>query len=315
MPIVHYRPRFPAAVVAVPPATLTKPVVPTKPTIPVPPVTAKTSPTRAVVTPTKTAVTTKPVVPPTTKATVPVTPPVVPSTTLPLTPSTTSSVPIIPSTTPLSSSSTPTTPINNTASKATLIASPGAPSTSSSASASPSSATSVTALAAGIIGGLAGVIITGVLVAFFLRRWHRDRRARSPSRDSMNFDAKNFRRSGIMLESSPPPRVPEFGTPSVRSVHMDYPRTHSRQNLIPQHQYQQYQQPFMHSQPQSASPYSPYSPDNPTQVGGYAYPIPANPSYMSPGPQDYPPELHRQGIAGAAPHYQYQNNEDAYGGI
>ncbi|KAF8181195.1 hypothetical protein K438DRAFT_1841374 [Mycena galopus ATCC 62051] len=322
MPVVHYRPRV---AVAVPPVTVTKVVATTKPATHLPATVVKPS-APVVVSVAKTAATTKVVIP--TKATASAAASAVRSIALPLTSS------IAPSTTQLSSettpSTTPATVAKVTAAPGTLVAShtttSASASASPSASLSPSSSSSTSVVATGIIGGLAGVILTGLLVAFFFRRWNRDRRTRSRSHDSMNFDAKTFRRSAVMLDndSPPPPRVPEFSSgTNFRSVPMGY---HGHQTLIVQHQY-----PYtVHAPPSHRYPYSPDTP-TPSPVGGYStpeypYPISSNPFYIPPGVQQgYPPESHRQSIRSArepptlsqAPHYHYQNehNEDAYGGM
>ncbi|KAJ7319435.1 hypothetical protein DFH08DRAFT_970815 [Mycena albidolilacea] len=298
------------AVVVVP--TTTKAVV--KPTATLPATVKKT--TAVVATTAKVPATTKAVVPPT-KATLPATtlpattlpaitlpattPAVVPATTLPLTTSK-PPTPIAPTTTTPLTTSSPATSSTATSVLASLAASSPSPSPSPSTSVSPSSSTSVTAVAAGVIGGLVGIAVTGLLVAFFLRRWHRDRRR---SRESINFDAKHFRRSAVMLDSSPPSlREPEFRNGSVRSMRMDY---HPPTVVHMHHPY-----PYIHPQP------SPY-PDTPA-YGSPEYPIAQNPFYVPAGQQGYPPPMHRQGSGGhpgavPPPHYHYGNHEDAYGGM
>ncbi|KAJ7649061.1 hypothetical protein DFH06DRAFT_1135316 [Mycena polygramma] len=339
MPEVHYRPRFPAAVVTGP---VTPIVATAKPTVVKPTVVKPTTPLPV----TKTPARTTKVIPPTTKATAPVVVPTKP--TVPVTPSSV----IIPPTLPLTISSTTTTssssviPIstiparnsnNSKTSKSTLASPSSAANTvaakgtavarvSPSVSASPStssvpstsSSTSVPAVAVGIIGGLVGVVLTGVLVAFFFfltgllqRRWNR----RSRIRDSINFDAKNFRRSAIMLESPRPPQEPDFGRGggSIRSVPMDYHRT-------PPVVHQQY--PYMHAPPTTYPPNTPSYP-------AVDYAIPANPFYSPPAYQGYPPDLNRGSFQNgshpvAAPpppppapqqQYYHDNHDDAYGGM
>ncbi|KAJ7627840.1 hypothetical protein DFH06DRAFT_1442688 [Mycena polygramma] len=324
MPGVHHRPRFPAAVVTGP---VTPIVATAKPTVVKPTVVKPTTPLPVTKTP---AQTTK-VIPPTTKATAPIvvptkpTVPVTPSSviippTLPLTISsttTTSSTSVIPiSTIPTSKSTlaSPSSAANTVAAKGSAVArvSPSvsaSPSTSSVPSTS--SSTSVPAVAVGIIGGLVGVVLTGVLVAFFFRRWNR----RSRIRDSINFDAKNFRRSAIMLESPRPPQEPDFGRGggSIRSVPMDYHHT-------PPVVHQQY--PYMHAPPTTYTPNTPSYP-----AADYA--IPANPFYSPPAYQGYPPDLNRGSFQNgshpvAAPpppppapqqQYYHDNHDDAYGGM
>ncbi|KAJ7813892.1 hypothetical protein B0H14DRAFT_1431106 [Mycena olivaceomarginata] len=315
MPIIHYRPGRAPAVVVVP--TTTKAVV--KPTTPLPATVKKTT---AVVAPTaKVPATTKAVVPPT-KATLPATtlpattlpattPAVVPTTTLPLVRFTTAFWRTRPNHVGFRPPASPRRPSRQALQPLRrrpllywppwLLSSPS-PSPSPSTSVSPSSSTSVTAVAAGVIGGLVGIAVTGLLVAFFLRRWHRDRRR---SRESINFDAKHFRRSAVMLDSSPPSlREPEFRNGSVRSMRMDY---HPPTVVHMHHPY-----PYIHPQP------SPY-PDTPS-YGTPEYPIAQNPFYVPAGQQGYPPPMHRQGSGGhpgavPPPHYHYGNHEDAYGGM
>ncbi|KAF7341140.1 hypothetical protein MVEN_01848600 [Mycena venus] len=306
MPIVHYRPRVPAAAAVVPPAT-TKVVVPTTP---LPPTKVRTS-TRVVVSTARAAATTK-VVPvlPTTTHIIATTPTVALTTTQPLTTSSSlissSTIPLITSTT-----TTPRTTPVKTAVKATSVAfssSPAAALASPSTSVSPTSGVSGGTIAAGVIGGLVGIAVTSIVVAFVLRRWHRNR---SRSRESMNFDAKNFRRSAVMLESSPPPLPPDFGSrTSVRSVPMAMDYRHHQTSMVAHHY------PYMHAQ----AMHSPYTPDTPSYGSSPDYHIPPNPFYVPPRSQGYPPEMHRQGSGGglpgaAPPHYHYENHEDAYGGM
>ncbi|KAJ7052392.1 hypothetical protein C8F01DRAFT_1171004 [Mycena amicta] len=93
------------------------------------------------------------------------------------------------------------------------------PSSSPSHCTTPSSAASVSTIAAAIVSSIVGLAIAGLLVAFVLRRWNRQRRARA--RESIvNFDAKTFRRSAHLLNdpSSPlPPPNPHFGGNSSRA--------------------------------------------------------------------------------------------------
>ncbi|KAJ7052379.1 hypothetical protein C8F01DRAFT_1090603 [Mycena amicta] len=130
----------------------------------------------------------------------PVVSPVLPTTSLPLSPSS----PILPSsslTLPrtssvLSSSSTTSLPA---ATKSPVIKSAPKSSSSPSPSTTPSSAASVSTIAATIVSSIVGLAIAGLLVAFVLRRWNRQCRARA--RDSIvNFDAKAFRRSAHLLD-------------------------------------------------------------------------------------------------------------------
>ncbi|KAJ7048802.1 hypothetical protein C8F01DRAFT_1275964 [Mycena amicta] len=194
--------------------------------------------TAKVIVPVKTtAVVVKPTVPAKTTAkdillssptslSVPVVPPVLPTTSLPLSPSS----PILPS----SSSTLPTTssvlPSSSTTSLPAATKSPAvksAPKSSSSPSPStrPSSAASVSSIAAAIVSSIAGLTIAGLLVAFVLRRWNRQRQAQD--RESIvDFDAKAFRRSAHLLDdpSSPLPLPnPHFtSTGTGASMHSVY---------------------------------------------------------------------------------------------
>ncbi|KAJ6537674.1 hypothetical protein B0H19DRAFT_1382413 [Mycena capillaripes] len=310
MPVVHYRPRASGAAVAGPVALPTTPVVATtKPVKPVPPTTVNTS-TRSTA---KATATTK-VVPTTAKTSIPATPSVIPITSPPittpsLTPSPTTSSTVIPTTASSSTLTSLTAHPKTTPSKVSSVVSISASASASGSTVpSPSSSTSVTALTAGIIGSLAGVALTGMLVAFFFRRWNR----RSRTRESMNFDAKNFRRSAIMLDSPRGPQPPEFssGGASIRSGRMGYQHT----SMVAHPQYS-----YMHAPPSAYT----HSPDTPN-YGHAGYPIPPNPFSVPPVHQGYPPESHRQGSfhgghPGAAPppppHYPYENYNDAYGGM
>ncbi|KAK7038342.1 hypothetical protein R3P38DRAFT_3182437 [Favolaschia claudopus] len=326
MPGVHYRPRVPVPVPAAAAAATSKVVTTAKK--PVTPV----RPTATVKKPTTTAKTTVP----TTKAVLPtsktVITPVPPSTTSPILPSTTSeesstTKPILPSTTASDSETTPLPSDSSTSppiapSPSGDVARDGAALPSSSNTIAPSGSASVPAVTAGIIGGLVGIAITGFIVAFFLRRWRRDRRRLH--RDSLNFDAKTFRRSAIMLEDTssmtpPPPRAPEFGAgsrSSIRSVPMNY---HQPAMVVVQQAPSQYS--YMHAQ--AAQP-SPYTPDTPGYgvLGGLEYHTPQNMYYTTAVPvvqQGYPPEMHRQMSGGhpvgAPPSYRYDTHEDPYGGM
>ncbi|KAJ7926239.1 hypothetical protein B0H13DRAFT_1862509 [Mycena leptocephala] len=309
MPIVHYRPRVEDAVAPAAPITTAA-----RPTTKVAPTTKVKTSTRVIVSETAKATATTKVVVPATTTTVPVTPSVIHSTTL--LPTATSIITSSISTTQLTSSlkttlSTSVAPTKTIAAKVSSVALIS-PSVSSSASASTSSSTSFPAVAAGIIGSVVGVMLTGLLVAFFFlkanvsqRRWNR-RRSRV---QSINFDAKNFRRSAIMLENSYTPRAPEFSSStSIRSVPMDH-----RTTMHAHHQYS-----YMHPPP------SAYTPDTPS-YGTPEYAISPNPFYAGPVQQGYPPEMHRQGsytngghpgvVPPPPPHYNYENNEDAYGGM
>ncbi|KAJ7140430.1 hypothetical protein C8R46DRAFT_1361283 [Mycena filopes] len=331
MPGAHHRHglRVPAAAAAAAAVPTTKPVVVTtkKPVVPVK-TTAKVVTTAKVpVTPTKPVV---PVVPTTTKPIVPVTTPSLPvsvpivSPSLPLTTLTSVTTPIAPLstsspvTTPSLTPSTPTTPSPSN----TILADAGASaSPSPSSSVSPTSSTSVTAVAAGVIGGLVGVIITGVIVAFFFRRWH-GRRSRARGRESINFDPKSFRRSGVMLPEDPLPGAPRpfahSSSSSVRSVPMDYNR--------PMQQQQGYPSPYMQPSPYGSGGYADTpgyrTPElqYPVQhafYGGAGAPMsmqaPQDPMHMASA--GYPPPQQAQAQAHHYPGPYHASTDDAYGGM
>lgn len=65
-------------------------------------------------------------------------------------------------------------------------------------------ALSTGAIVGSVAGGLAGLAIFGLLIAFILRRW------RKRSRDD-DFDASEFRRSAFVVDSSNPPTMAERG--------------------------------------------------------------------------------------------------------
>ncbi|KAJ7049376.1 hypothetical protein C8F01DRAFT_1183617, partial [Mycena amicta] len=99
------------------------------------------------------------------------------------------------------------------------------PSSSPSPCTTPSSAASVSTIAAAIVTSIVGLAIAGLLVAFVLRRWNRQRRARA--RESIvNFDAKTFRRSAHLLDDPssplPPPNLHFTGTGTRASMHTVY---------------------------------------------------------------------------------------------
>ncbi|KAJ7073565.1 hypothetical protein C8F01DRAFT_1097749 [Mycena amicta] len=224
----HFRPRKPlpapaAAVVE----TTKKAVVPVKTTAKVvAPV--KTTAKATVVKPTVPVKTTAKVILPTlpTSLSLPVVSPVLPTTSLPLSPSS----PVLPSTSstlPTTSSALPSSSTTSlpAATKSPVVKSAPKPSSSPSPSTTPSSAASVSTIAAAIVSSIVGLAIAGLLVAFVLRRWNRQRRARA--RESIvNFDAKTFRRSAHLLDdpSSPlPPPNPHFtGTGTRASMHSVY---------------------------------------------------------------------------------------------
>ncbi|KAJ7048795.1 hypothetical protein C8F01DRAFT_1188278 [Mycena amicta] len=119
----------------------------------------------------------------------------------------------------LPSSSTTSLPA---ATKPPAVKSAPKSSSSPSPSTTPSSAASVSTIVAAIVTSIVGLAIAGLLVAFMLRRWNRQHRARA--RESIvNFDAKTFRRSAHLLDdpSSPlPPPNPHFtGTGTRASMH------------------------------------------------------------------------------------------------
>ncbi|KAJ7048791.1 hypothetical protein C8F01DRAFT_1188255, partial [Mycena amicta] len=112
-----------------------------------------------------------------------------------------------------------------TATKSPAIKSAPKPSSSPSPSTTPSSAASVSTIAAAIVNSIAGLAIAGLLVAFLLRRWNRQRHARA--RESIvNFDAKAFRRSSHLLDDPssplPPPNPHVGGNTSRASLHSVY---------------------------------------------------------------------------------------------
>ncbi|KAJ7049369.1 hypothetical protein C8F01DRAFT_1378621 [Mycena amicta] len=153
-----------------------------------------------------------------------------PTTSLPLTTPWSPSSPILPSSSSsllttssvLPSSSTTSLPA---ATKSPAVKSAPKPSSSPSPSTTPSSAASVSTIATAIVSSVVGLAIAGLLVAFVLRQWNRQRHARA--RESIvNFDAKTFRRSSHLLDdpSSPLPTPnPRFGGNSSRaSLHSVY---------------------------------------------------------------------------------------------
>ncbi|KAJ7048815.1 hypothetical protein C8F01DRAFT_1266608 [Mycena amicta] len=124
----------------------------------------------------------------------------------------------------LPSSSTTSLPA---ATKAPAVKSAPKPSSSPSPSPSttPSSAASASTIAAAIVSGIVGLAIVELLVAFVLRQWNRQRRARA--RESIvNFDAKTFRRSAHLLDDPssplPPPNTRFGGNSSRASLHSVY---------------------------------------------------------------------------------------------
>ncbi|KAJ7756098.1 hypothetical protein DFH07DRAFT_821111, partial [Mycena maculata] len=293
MPVVHYLPRVAASAVVATEKATAEPIV--KPTIPI----VTTAKTTAI------AKTSPVVAPPATTLAKPISS-VVPSSTLPIT---TSSVITTATTTPLilTSQSTPlatsTTPAKTTTAPTSMVASASAstsPSASASATVSPSSSSSVTVLTAGIAGAVAGVVITALLIAFFLRRWNR--RGRRHGRESINFSAKEFRRSAQMLQD------PFHNPGSVRSMAMDYQHA-----PMPAHQ------PY--ALMDSPTP-GYFSNTNTPRHSASGYLTPHNQFYAPSLQQGYPPQFHQQGgfrtdgHPGPAPHaHYYEENEDqAYGG-
>ncbi|KAJ7052388.1 hypothetical protein C8F01DRAFT_1170988 [Mycena amicta] len=122
----------------------------------------------------------------------------------------------------LPSSSTTSLPA---ATKPPAVKSAPKSSSSPSPSTTPSSAASVSTIVAAIVTSIVGLAIAGLLVAFMLRRWNRQHRARAHE-SIVNFDAKTFRRSAHLLDdpSSPlPPPNPHFtGTGTRASMHSVY---------------------------------------------------------------------------------------------
>ncbi|KAJ7187614.1 hypothetical protein GGX14DRAFT_547154 [Mycena pura] len=237
----------------------------------------------------------------------------------------------------LSTISSPSTiPVHSTKAQASAVASASVTAVPSPAAAS----ISATTVAVAIVSSLVGLAISGLIIAFFLRRWSRKRKDRQ--RESMNFHPSTFRRSAVMLEDPLPPRVHahDFGAgASFRSgsAQSDY-RDSAHTAVAAFHQY-----PY--GMPASAATYTPQhysSAAAPASAEYYnygasqAYAPPQNLGYAPPVqqvgiPVGYPPELHRQGAFPGVPvhpsqmppppppahyqHYSAEDNDDAYGGI
>ncbi|KAJ7052365.1 hypothetical protein C8F01DRAFT_1090599 [Mycena amicta] len=185
---------LPAAAVV---ETTKKVVVPVKTTAKVVPP-AKSTAKATVVKPTVPVKTTAKVILPSspTSLSLPVVSPSLPTSSLPLSPSS-PTLPSSSSTLPTTTSSLPSSSTTSlpAATKSPVVKSVPKPSSSSpSPSITPSSAASVSTIAAAIVSSIVGLglAIAGLLIAFVLGRWNRQRRARARESGPNNLDTPKY---------------------------------------------------------------------------------------------------------------------------
>ncbi|KAK7064622.1 hypothetical protein R3P38DRAFT_2825577 [Favolaschia claudopus] len=165
---------------------------------------------------------------------------------------------------------TPTTPaesettleITSTIPQVAQVSPSASPSTSSLPDADPPASFSV--IAAAVVGTLVGIIALSMLVSFVLRRWNRSRTRKLRARESMDFNANDFRRSAAVLKDDlsaqfveqkgyvdTPYRPSPTPTPSMGAYAQEYSYNQ------PQHMYAPSPSPSPYPPQQRMSIYSP----------------------------------------------------------
>ncbi|KAJ7480187.1 hypothetical protein B0H11DRAFT_1916306 [Mycena galericulata] len=202
---------------------------------------------------------------------------------------------------------TPTTTLAPTTITNTLTSTPTLASASASASSSPTPTTSGSSIAAAIVGSLVGALSLCLIIAFFLRRWNRNR-SRARARESINFAPDEFRSSAMPAEQK------QYGEQKVDNnatmgAYQQYPVAgYSPSVAYPPAEYsQQQQQPYIYSPHPQRLGY----PSAAQQIA-YEYQGTQEPQYrfdQRRASQAHPPSLQPGAYHPAA------NYADAYGGM